>query len=72
MTNWTFNGAVPGPMIRVLQGDTVELRLKNAPDSGLTHSIDLRAVLGPGSGTQVPPGEGATIRFQAMRPSVYV
>ena len=72
---WTFNGTVPGPMIRVLQGDTVELTLKNAPDSGLTHSIDLHAVLGPGGGakyTQVPPGESATIRFQAMRPGVYV
>ncbi|HEY1296926.1 MAG TPA: copper-containing nitrite reductase [Chloroflexota bacterium] len=72
---WTFNGTVPGPMIRVLQGDTVELTLKNAPDSGLTHSIDLHAVLGPGGGakyTQVPPGESATIRFQAMRRGVYV
>ncbi|MBO0883485.1 MAG: nitrite reductase, copper-containing [Mycobacterium sp.] len=72
---WTFNGTVPGPMIRVLQGDTVELTLKNAPDGGLTHSIDLHAVLGPGGGakyTQVPPGDSATIRFQAMRPGVYV
>ncbi|MGI9148154.1 MAG: copper-containing nitrite reductase [Chloroflexota bacterium] len=72
---WTFNGTVPGPMIRVRQGDTVELTLKNAPDSGLTHSIDLHAVLGPGGGakfTQVPPGESATFRFQAMRPGVYI
>jgi nitrite reductase (NO-forming) len=72
---WTFNGTVPGPMIRVRQGDMVELTLKNAADSGLTHSIDLHAVLGPGGGakfTQVPPGESATIRFQAMRPGVYV
>jgi nitrite reductase (NO-forming) len=72
---WTFNGTVPGPMIRVRQGDTVELTLKNAPDTGLTHSIDLHAVLGPGGGakfTQVPPGESATFRFQAMRPGVYV
>jgi nitrite reductase (NO-forming) len=72
---WTFNGTVPGPMIRVRQGDTVELTLRNAPDSGLTHSIDLHAVLGPGGGatyTQIPPGEDATFRFQAMRPGVYV
>jgi nitrite reductase (NO-forming) len=72
---WTFNGTVPGPMIRVRQGDTVELTLRNAPDSGLTHSIDLHAVLGPGGGatyTQVAPGEDATFRFQATRPGVYV
>ena len=25
---WSFNGTVPGPMIRVRQGDTVELHLK--------------------------------------------
>jgi nitrite reductase (NO-forming) len=72
---WTFNGTVPGPMIRVRQGDAVELTLRNAPDFGLTHSIDLHAVLGPGGGatyTQIPPGEDATFRFQAMRPGVYV
>jgi nitrite reductase (NO-forming) len=72
---WTFNGTVPGPMIRVRQGDTVELTLTNAPDAGLTHSIDLHAVLGPGGGAkvmQVPPGESATFRFQALRPGVYI
>src|ERR1035437_222647 len=26
---WTFNGKVPGPMIRVEQGDTVEVTLHN-------------------------------------------
>ena len=30
---WTFGGTVPGPMIRVLQGDTVELTFKNAAES---------------------------------------
>src|SRR5512142_1622200 len=28
---WTFNGKVPGPMIRVLQGDKVEVTLHNDP-----------------------------------------
>ena len=26
---WGFNGTVPGPMIRVMVGDTVEVHLKN-------------------------------------------
>jgi len=72
---WTFGGAVPGPMVRVRQGDTVELTLKNAPDSTMTHSIDLHAVTGPGGGarvTQVAPGEQAIFRFQALNPGVYV
>ena len=46
-TYWTFGDSVPGPMLRVRQGDTVELTLKNAADSKLTHSIDLHAVTGP-------------------------
>ncbi|MBI3739046.1 MAG: multicopper oxidase domain-containing protein, partial [Chloroflexi bacterium] len=32
-TYWTFNSKVPGPFFRVRVGDTVEVHLKNAPDS---------------------------------------
>jgi nitrite reductase (NO-forming) len=74
-TYWTFNGTVPGPMIRVMQGDTVELTFRNSPDSHATHSIDLHAVTGPGGGakvTQVAPGKSATFRFKTMNPGVYV
>ena len=74
-TYWTFNGTVPGPMIRVRQGDTVELTLKNALGSSVTHSIDLHAVTGPGGGAkvmQVPPGEERTFRFKALNPGVYI
>jgi nitrite reductase (NO-forming) len=74
-TYWTFGGTVPGPMLRVRQGDTVELTLNNAPDSKLSHSIDLHAVTGPGGGakvTQIAPGESATFTFKALNPGVYV
>jgi nitrite reductase (NO-forming) len=74
-TYWTFGGTVPGPMLRVRQGDTVELTLKNAADSKLSHSIDLHAVTGPGGGakvTQIAPGESATFTFKALNPGVYV
>lgn len=72
---WTFNGTVPGPMIRVREGDTVELTLKNSLDSAAPHNIDLHAVTGPGGGaaaTTVSPGKQATIQFLAMHPGVYV
>jgi nitrite reductase (NO-forming) len=72
---WTFNGTVPGPMIRVRQGDTVELTLRNSPEMPVTHSINLHAVNGPGGGsvdTQVAPGDESTIRFKALHPGVYV
>jgi nitrite reductase (NO-forming) len=74
-TYWTFDGTVPGPMIRARVGDTVELSLSNAADSHNIHSIDLHAVNGPGGGatvTQVPVGESTTFSFEALKPGVYV
>jgi nitrite reductase (NO-forming) len=74
-TYWTFDGSVPGPMIRVREGDTVELTLTNAPDSSAMHSIDLHAVNGPGGGagaTQTGSGESNTFTFTALNPGVYV
>lgn len=37
---WTYNGTVPGPFIRVREGDTVEIRLKHAlhDDEGEEHA----------------------------------
>ncbi|HWV56897.1 MAG TPA: copper-containing nitrite reductase [Longimicrobiales bacterium] len=72
---WTFGGSVPGPLIRVREGDLVEFTLKNAHDSGLPHNIDLHAVNGPhggGSATMVVPGEGKTFTFRAVNPGLYV
>jgi nitrite reductase (NO-forming) len=40
---WTFNGTVPGPVIRVKVGDTVRVHLRNAPENALSHSIDFHA-----------------------------
>jgi nitrite reductase (NO-forming) len=74
-TYWTFNGSVPGPMIRVRVGDTVELHLKNAAGNILAHSIDLHAVTGPGGGataTQTNAGQETTVTFKALNPGLYV
>jgi nitrite reductase (NO-forming) len=74
-TFWTFNGKVPGPMIRVRVGDTVEVHLKNAMDSTMMHSVDFHAVTGPGGGavaTQTKPGEEIMFTFQALNPGLYV
>ncbi len=72
---WTFGGTVPGPFMRVREGDTVELTLHNHPSSIHHHSIDLHAVTGPGGGaaaTVVAPGESKTFRFKALNPGLYV
>ena len=74
-TYMTFDGKVPGPMIRVRLGDTVELTLKNPADSAMTHSIDLHAVTGPGGGSaimQVSPGEQKTFTFKTLKPGLFV
>src|SRR5579859_1671791 len=72
---WTFDGTVPGPMLRVLVGDTVVLHLKNAAGDIMQHSIDLHAVNGPGGGataTMVSPGQDAKFTFKALNPGVFI
>jgi nitrite reductase (NO-forming) len=72
---WTFDGTVPGPLLRVRLGDTVTLHLTNDKTSTTVHSIDLHAVTGPGGGavaTQVAPGETKEFTFKAMNEGVYV
>jgi nitrite reductase (NO-forming) len=71
----TFDGQIPGPMLRVRVGDTIELHLTNDTSSQLPHSIDLHAVTGPGGGalfTQIMPGEASSFTFQALQPGLYV
>ncbi|MEO8052929.1 MAG: copper-containing nitrite reductase [Acidobacteriota bacterium] len=74
-TYWTFDGTVPGPFVRIREGDTVEVHLTNPPDATMTHSIDLHAVNGPGGGAtvmQVAPGETKQFTFKALNPGLYV
>jgi len=72
---WTFNKTVPGPFLRVREGDTVELNLHNEKNSTHAHGIDLHAVTGPGGGmavTKVEPGDSKTLRFKAKTAGLYI
>ena len=72
---WTFDGTVPGPMLRVMEGDTVKVTLVNPPESQAPHNIDLHAVTGPGGGaavTLVAPGETKSFSFKALRRGIYI
>ncbi len=72
---WTFNGKVPAPMIRVRQGDTVEVTLRNDPSSHMVHSVDFHAALGPRGGaalSQALPGQSKIFTFQATTPGLFV
>ena len=40
---WTFNGTMPGPVIRTQVGDTVRVHLVNPPEASASHSVDFHA-----------------------------
>ena len=40
---WTFNGTMPGPVIRTHVGDTVRVHLINPPEATVSHSLDFHA-----------------------------
>jgi nitrite reductase (NO-forming) len=71
----TFDDRIPGPMVRVRRGDTVNVTLHSEESNSMPHNIDFHAVYGPGGGandTTISPGESATIEFTAMYPGVHV
>jgi nitrite reductase (NO-forming) len=74
-TFWTFGGSVPGPMMRVREGDEVEFHLNNHPTSVMPHNIDLHAVTGPGGGAAsslTAPGHSSQFTFAALNPGLYI
>lgn len=71
---WTYNGKVPGPFIRLRQGDTFEVRLDNSKGKH-THTVDLHAVTGPGGGAaalMADPGKTSIGVFKALNAGFFV
>ena len=71
----TWNGQVPGPMIRVRQGDSVTLTVRSASGNMRPHCIDAHAVYGSGGGavaTMVPPGGEAREFFKCLYPGAFI
>jgi nitrite reductase (NO-forming) len=74
-TFWTFGGSVPGPFIRIREGDDVEFNLHNHPDSKMPHNIDLHAVTGQGGGAGASltvPGRSSKFSFKAINPGLFI
>ncbi|MBI3324824.1 MAG: nitrite reductase, copper-containing [Candidatus Omnitrophica bacterium] len=72
---WTFNGHVPGPMIRARVGDALEIHVTNSDASGMPHNVDFHAVTGPGGGatvTTVVQGEERVAWFKLLHPGLFV
>jgi copper-containing nitrite reductase len=72
---WGFEGKVPGPLLRVREGDLVEIHLSNGLNSTHAHNIDFHFVSGPGGGAaalNVMPGQTAVLEARAMAPGLFM
>jgi len=71
---WTFDGTIPGPVVRVKEGDVVDFTLINPATNKNSHSIDFHAaevdVLDEFA--PVKPGETKHFKFVAKRAGVYM
>jgi nitrite reductase (NO-forming) len=66
-----FNGTVPGPVIAIDQGDTLEVTLKN--NGKLVHSMDFHAGFGAtkANSGSVKPGESKTWSLQGVNAGAF-
>ena len=69
---WTFGGSVPGPALRVRQGDTVDFTLINS--ANIPHSMDFHAAEVAPSRVyvNVMPGDSLHYRFVARVPGAFM
>ena len=65
MAAWTYNGQVPGPLIRATEGDTIEFTLKNDATNKKSHSIDMHSARADvlTEFASIKPGETKTFSY---------
>jgi FtsP/CotA-like multicopper oxidase with cupredoxin domain len=73
---WTFNGTIPGPTMRVTEGDLVKITLVNDKNNARSHSLHMHSIhSGEMDGVEgkgiVAPGESFTYEFVAQPFGVY-
>ncbi|MGS1018356.1 multicopper oxidase domain-containing protein [Allosphingosinicella humi] len=71
--SWTYDGQVPGPVLRVTEGDTVTFTLTNAATNKNSHSIDFHAAQVDviNEFEPIKPGETKTFKFVAKHPGAF-
>lgn len=71
---WTYNGEVPGPLVRVKQGDVVEFSLLNDKNNKQSHSIDFHAARADvlDEFESIKPGATKSFNFSADYPGVFI
>jgi nitrite reductase (NO-forming) len=69
---WTYGGTVPGPVVRVREGDLVRIRLVNK--ASMPHSIDFHAARIPMNRAfrTIVPGDSISFEFTARDPGAYL
>jgi nitrite reductase (NO-forming) len=69
---WTFDSTIPGPVVRVTVGDTVDFTIVNV--SPMPHSMDFHAAeIAPSRAyVNVNPGDSLTFRFVARVPGAFM
>lgn len=70
---WTYDGKIPGPVVRVTEGDTVDFKLINPDTNKNSHSMDFHAAVVDvlKEFSEVKPGENKHFSFVAKHPGVF-
>lgn len=70
----SFDGAIPGPVVRVKQGDIVDFTLINDKKNKYSHSMDFHAAVVDvlDEFSEVKPGESKHYKFEAKYPGVFM
>ncbi len=74
MAAWTFDGHIPGPVVRVTEGDVVNFTLHNPAENKNSHAMDFHAaqVSVVDEFAEVKPGETKQFKFEAKVPGVFM
>jgi len=70
---WTFDGTVPGPVHRVVEGDTINITFKVDPNA-IPHSLDFHSAKTPPEVNfrTIAPGEEMSYSFVPPYPGAYM
>jgi len=71
---WTYGGTVPGPVVRVTEGDTVNFSMTNDKKNKQSHSMDFHAAIVDvlDEFSEVKPGAKKKFSFEAKYPGVFI
>jgi len=74
MAAWTFDGSIPGKVVRVEEGDTVDFTLVNPAANKNSHAMDFHAAVVNvlDEFAPVKPGDSKHFKFEAKVPGVFM